>query len=209
MKRAFLPLLVATLTLSACNPIDVLFPKDERLGDEEEYLCVGRVRATLTYQDYQELENAPGRFVPSYIYDITNLDLAGIQALIASGADDTAGTRLIQQTANTSAAVERFKLTKVDRKGALFLGREPALYKVAGRPQPASTILASGCKAQKTNTRLIEVSWVPVKAAPAPEPASEELTDPNAAPPPQEPPPQEPQGDVIELDGLSNTGGVQ
>ena len=113
MKRAVLTLLAAALTLSACNPIDVLFPKDERLGDEEVHLCVGRVRATLTYQDYQELENASGLFVPSYIYDITKLDLEGVQALIASGADETAGTRLIQQTANTSAAVERFKLTKV------------------------------------------------------------------------------------------------
>ena len=197
MRRGLVTLFIAAAGLAACNPLDLVFPKDERLGDEAEEICVGRVRATLTYEAYQELEHARGRFVPSYICDIPKLDLEGVQALIASGADNTMGTRLIQQYNSTKAAVERFKLTKVDRKGALFVGREPALYKVSGRPQPASTILASGCKAQKTNTRLIEVTWVrvgsggAVEANPADSPASEAT------------------GEVINLRDVTNKGGVR
>lgn len=172
----------AAFSLGACS---LLFPEDEREGDEALHICVGRVRAQLTYEDYQQLENAPGRWVPSYTYDITLLDLEEIQALVDGGVDETVGTRLIQQTANTSAAVERFKTMPVDRKGALFLGRKPSLYRVRGEVQPASTILESGCEAQKTDTRLIEVSWTkhtPPPIEPDPKNAGEE----QAEPPPSE-----------------------
>lgn len=159
MRRGVILVTGAALGLSACNPLDIFFPEDPRLGNEPENVCISRVRARMTYAESQELENVSGRFVPSYLYDITKLDLAARQALIASGADETAGTRLIQQTANTSAAVERFKLTAVDEKGALFVGRKPALYKVRGAPQPASNILKNGCARQQANMRLTEVSW--------------------------------------------------
>ena len=169
----------AALSLGACS---LLFPEDKREGDEQVEICVGRVRAQLTYEDYQQLENAPGQWVPSYTYDITLLDLEAIQALVDKGVDETAGTRLIQQTANTSAAVEEFKTMPVDSKGALFVGRSPALYRFRGEPQPASTILESGCKAQMTDTRLIEVSWAkhtspPIKPDPE-EVAGEDQAEP-------------------------------
>jgi len=152
-------LALAAFSLAGCDVYNELFGDDPRLGDEAEDICIGRVRATLTYEQYQELENAAGNWVPAYTYDITLLDLEAIQELIATGADDTVGTRLMQQTNNPGVAVERFKLMKVDRKGALFLGRNPALYRVSGRAQPASTILTSGCNAQRTDTRLIDVTW--------------------------------------------------
>jgi hypothetical protein len=197
MNARFLLLPVTALALAGCNPLDVLFPKDPRLGEEAENICIGRVRAGLTYEAYQELENAPGRFVPSYIYDITRLDLEAVQDLVASGADETAGTRLVQQTANTSAAVERFKQTAVDEKGALFLGEDPALYKVQGKAQPASTILASGCARQLPDMRLIEVTWSRVgdgRSAADSQPAQPAAND---------------TADVITLVGISNRGGVQ
>lgn len=180
--------------LSACNPVDFFFPEDTRIGDEAQDICIGRVRAQMTYDQYQELENAPGRFVPTFTYDITLLDLAAIQDLVASGADETVGTRLIQQTNNTSAAVERFKLMKVDRKGALFLGRKPALYRVRGRTQRANTILASGCELQRTNTRLTEVTWVKAgSTARASEPSDKPDTP----------------SEEIELSDIPNLGGVR
>lgn len=190
MRRAVVPLLVAALGLSACNPLDTLFPKDPRLGKEAVYLCVGRVRADMTYEAYQALENAPGRFVPTYTYDITRLDLEAVQGLLAKGADETAGTRLMRQTNNTGAAVERFKQMSVNEKGALFLGREPALYRVRGRAQPASTILESGCERQEPNMRLVEVTWSR-RAAPPPAP---------------ETPEPEPDADLVDL---PNLGGVR
>jgi hypothetical protein len=197
MNGRLLLLCVATLALAGCNPLDLLFPKDERLGEEAENICIGRVRATLTYEAYQELENAPGRFVPSYIYDITRLDLEAVQALVASGADETAGTRLVQQTANTSAAVERFKQTAVDEKGALFLGQDPALYKLRGKAQPASTILASGCARQQPDMRLIEVTWSRVGGAGSA--AAGEQAEPAANEP----------AEMINLESVSNRGGVR
>lgn len=170
------------LSLGACS---LLFPEDKREGDEAVEICVGRVRAQLTYEDYQQLENAPGRWVPSYTYDITLLGLEDIQALVDSGVDETAGTRLIQQTNNTSAAVERFKKMPVSRKGALFLGRKPSLYRVRGEVQPASTILESGCEAQMRDTRLIEVSWTRYTPPPI-EPQPENTGDEQAGTTPSE-----------------------
>lgn len=175
--RGFI-LALAAFSLGAC---DLLFPKDKRAGDEAVDICIGRVRAQMTYEAYQQLENAQGRFVPSYLYDITLLDLEAIQELIATGADDTAGTRLTRQNNDPSAAVESFKLMRVDEKGALFLGRRPALYKVRGKAQPGSTVLESGCARQLTNMRLVDVSWTrsasaAIPASPprpaAPEPAA-------------------------------------
>ena len=192
MKRTAILLSLAALGLSACNPVDLLFPEDKRLGDEPEEICIGRVRAKLTYQQYQELEYSSARFVPSYTYDITLLDLEAIQGLVAKGADETIGTRLIQQTANTSAAVERFKLMKVDEKGALFLGRQPALYRVRGKAQSASTILANGGKRQMTDTRLTDVSWSRYAPGPAKKPAASD--DP------------QPQGEALDL---TNRGGIR
>ena len=200
MRRGFISILGAALCVSACNPMDVLFPEDPRLGTEAENICVGRVRAKMTYAEYQELETAPGLWVPSFLYDITNLDLEARQALIATGADETAGTRLIQQTSSTSAAVERFKLTVVDEKGALFVGRDPALYKVRGEPQGASTIITSGCARQQANMRLTQVFWSPY----VPEPVSESEEEEGAST--DTPSSELPDAEITDI---SNNGGVE
>ncbi|MEL6486604.1 MAG: hypothetical protein AAFQ13_05600, partial [Pseudomonadota bacterium] len=85
------------------------------------------------------------------------------------GSDQTAGTRLMQQTNRTNAAVERFMAMEVSEKGAFFMGRDPALYRVRGKPQAASDILASGCKRQQKDMRLIGVTWTRIQPRPAPE----------------------------------------
>ncbi|MEL6540189.1 MAG: hypothetical protein AAFQ34_02175 [Pseudomonadota bacterium] len=192
MKLAWFFLPLAALSLTGCEAYEKLFGEDPRLGDEVEEICIGRVRAKLTYEQYQELENAGGRWVPTYTYDISLLNLEAIQDLIAKGADDMAGSRLMQQTNNTKVAIDRFKRMKVDRQGALFLGQRPTLFRVRGATQPASTILASGCQAQLTNTRLIEVSWrrVGAGAAPAPEAPEEAVPE-------------------LDVDDIPNLGGVR
>ncbi|MEO0417584.1 MAG: hypothetical protein AAF249_01880 [Pseudomonadota bacterium] len=192
MKLAWFFLPLAALSLTGCEAYEKLFGEDPRLGDEVEEICIGRVRAKLTYEEYQELENAGGRWVPTYTYDISLLNLEAIQDLIAKGADDMAGSRLMQQTNKTKVAIDRFKRMKVDRQGALFLGQKPTLFRVRGATQPASTILASGCQAQLTNTRLIEVSWrrVGVGAAPAPEAPEEAVPE-------------------LDVDDIPNLGGVR
>ncbi|MEM7700875.1 MAG: hypothetical protein AAF251_02955 [Pseudomonadota bacterium] len=192
MKLAWLFLPFATLSLSGCEAYDKLFGEDPRLGDEIEEICIGRVRAKLTYDQYQELENAGGRWVPTYTYDITLLNLEAIQGLIAKGADDMAGSRLMQQTNNTRVAIDRFKRMKVDRQGALFLGQSPTLYRVRGVTQPANTILASGCQAQLTDTRLLEVTWRRAGAAAAPTPEAPEEAIPE-----------------LDVDTIPNLGGVR
>ena len=167
MMRSLITLPVMGLALSGCS---LIFPDDSREGVEGQEACINRIGPTLTYQDFQQLENASGQWVPTYTYDVTKLDLAAIQALSVPGTDETAGTRLMQQNNSTNAAVLRFLEMEVTEKGAFFLGREPSLYRVRGKPQPASNILASGCKRQKADMRLIAVSWV--KQAPKPEPES-------------------------------------
>ena len=162
---ALWPLLA--MSLSGCS---LLFPEDKRLGVEPEGECIGRVRTSLTYQQSEALRAASGQWVPSFTYDVTKLDFEAIKQLMVPGSDQTAGTRLMQQTNRTNAAVERFMAMEVSEKGAFFMGRDPALYRVRGKPQPASDILASGCARQQEDMRLIAVTWTRLRPPPAPEP---------------------------------------
>ena len=168
---AFLP--IVAMGLSGCS---LLFPEDKRLGDEPEGECVGRVRTSLTYQQSEELRTASGQWVPSFTYDVTKLDFEAIKELMVAGSDQTAGTRLMQQTNRTSAAVERFMAMEVSEKGAFFMGRDPALYRVRGQPQAASDILASGCARQQQDMRLIAVTWTRFRPPPPPE-TDDDATD--------------------------------
>jgi hypothetical protein len=156
MIRATLMVPLLAFAVAGC---DLLFPEDFREGDEAQEVCIGRVQADLTYERYNELQTASGEWIPFYTYDVTKLDFAAIKALSVEGTDETAGTRLMQETNSTSTAVERFKAMEVSEKGAFFLGREPALYRVRGKRQKASDILANGCARQQTNMRLIDLDW--------------------------------------------------
>ena len=135
MIRATLFIPFLAFTVAGC---DLLFPEAPRLGDESQDICIGRVRAGMTYERYNELETATGDWIPSYTYDVTKLDFEAIKALSVEGSDETAGTRLMQETNSTRTAVERCKAMEVSEKGAFFLGREPALYRVRGKRQKAS-----------------------------------------------------------------------
>ncbi|MEO0699457.1 MAG: hypothetical protein AAFY81_07035 [Pseudomonadota bacterium] len=156
MKRQLALMPLIAVSLSGCS---LLFPEDKRLGLEPEDECVGRVRTSLTYQQSEALRAASGQWVPSFTYDVTKLDFEAIKELMVPGSDQTAGTRLMQQTNRTNAAVERFMAMDVSEKGAFFMGRDPALYRVRGKPQAASGILASGCARQRKDMRLIAVTW--------------------------------------------------
>lgn len=165
------------LSLSGCS---LLFPEDKRLGDEPEGECIGRVRTSLTYEQSEELRTASGQWVPSFTYDVTKLDFEAIKELMVPGSDQTAGTRLMQQTNRTNAAVERFMAMEVSEKGAFFMGRDPALYRVRGKPEAASDILASGCKRQQKDMRLIDVSWT--RFQPPPPPETDDASSPSSDP---------------------------
>ena len=166
---------IAAFGLSGCS---LLFPEDPRLGDEDKGACEGRVRTSLTYQESEELRTVTGLWIPTYTYDVTMLDFAAIQALSVPGTDETAGTRLMQETNRTQAAVERFMNMDVSEKGAFFLGREPALYRVQGKAQPASQILASGCTRQQPDMRLFAVSWKQARSRAKIDPDTSDKTDP-------------------------------
>ena len=170
MTNAKLRICILAFALSGCS---LLFPDDPRLGDEAKDECIIRLTKTFTYEQYRELETSDGQWVPTYTYDITKLDFAAVKALVVEGSDETAGTRLMQQTNQTSTAVEQFKEMDVTPQGAFFLGREPALFRVQGPAQPANTILENGCARQQTNMRLIELDW----ARPARKPDTDTDTD--------------------------------
>ena len=174
MIRTAVLLPAIALGLGGCS---LLFPEDPRLGEEPELECMGRVRTSMTYQESEELRNQPGLWVPTYTYDVTKLDLAAIKGLSVPGTDETAGTRLMRQTNRTSTAVARFMTMEVTAKGAFFLGRDPALYRVRGMAQPLEQVLKSGCARQQSNMRLIKVSWERFKLKPAPMPSTKDTAD--------------------------------
>jgi len=151
----------AMIALTGCS---VLFPEDPREGVEADQACINRVRTAMTYQESEELRDTAGRYIPTFTFDITRMGFSDVKKLVQPGSDETAGTRLMQETSDTTAAVERFMAMPVDEKGAFFLGREPALYRVRGTAQSLPELLTSGCARQQADMRLIKVTWERVGA---------------------------------------------
>lgn len=150
----------AFLALVALTGCDILFPEDPRLGAETSEECAARVAGLLgpgtSYDNYTDQSG-----VPIFTFDITKLGLEEIQALMVPGSDDTAGSELMKETNETSTAVARFMASDVDDKGAFFMARDPALYRVKGALQAKDAMVASGCERQGEDMRLIMVDVVP------------------------------------------------
>ena len=95
---------------------------------------------TTSYADFTAEQG-----VPTYTYDITKMGLEQIQVLMVEGSDDTAGARLRAATNEEGTAVAQFMSMTVSDKGAFFMGRDPALFRVRGEAQAKDTMIASGC----------------------------------------------------------------
>jgi hypothetical protein len=161
---------LVALLLPACSLFD---DTDPREGPETLEACAARVAADapgITAQD-------GAMFTPTYTYDITKVSLEDIQALTVAGADETAGSRGMAATNETSTAVARFMAQSVDEKGAFFMGRDPALYRVRGAPVAIDQIVTAGCERQKVGMRLISYTAVPASSQPEQEPEAEEGTE--------------------------------
>lgn len=152
--RTALTLLAASLALGGCS---LIWPEDERVGGEDADDCAARVAKLLgPGSNFRLYQGEAG--VPTFTYDITKLGLEEVQALLRKGGDETAGTRTMNQTNMTSTAVEEFMNREVDEKGAFFLGRDPALYRVRGQRQPVEGMIANGCERQEADMRLIDIA---------------------------------------------------
>ncbi len=153
--------LAAFALLPACSLFD---DTDPREGPETLEACAARVSTDaldITAQD-------GALFTPTYTYDITKVSLEDLQDLTVPGSDETAGSRGMAATNEASTAVAQFMAQSVDEKGAFFMGRDPALYRVRGAPVPLDEIITAGCERQKSGMRLVSYTS---KAAPR----SEEL----------------------------------
>ncbi|KPP93234.1 hypothetical protein [Erythrobacter sp. HL-111] len=161
--RAAVVFLAILPALSACS---LIWPEDKRVGTESAADCAARVSGLLgPGSDFRRYEGEVG--VPTYTYDITKLALDDVQALVGRGGDETAGYRTMNRTNMTDTAVEEFMARDVDEKGAFFLGRDPALYRVRGERQPVSDMIANGCARQQADMRLIDVQAGPAPQDPA------------------------------------------
>ncbi len=156
LNRAALFSLASLAALSGCDLINMGDPREgtEAVGD-----CVKRVTDTLTRSERELFRTREGVWIPTYTYDVTKMDLDEVQELIVVGSDETAGSRGKTSTNKTSTAVERFMQRPVDEKGAFFLGRDPALYRVRGEPAEFGDLITAGCERQKSEMRLISLSW--------------------------------------------------
>ena len=153
--------------LPACDLID---PPDWRIGEEPVSECTQRLAGWDSNLDVAS--GAQQVYVPTFTYDITKMDLESIQALIGEG-DETAGSRTMASTNETSTAIADFKSLPVDDNGAFFLGNDPAMFRVRGGAQPFENIAQAGCERQQANMRLIEIDAAamqtgsPVEAEPS------------------------------------------
>ena len=166
MKRALLALTV-TLALPACSLFD---NSDPREGTEPVEECIARF-ADLKRALGEDTSNAQSQ--PTYTFDVTKLAFDDLQELVAQGADDTLGQRLMRQTNEDSTAVSLFMNENVDENGALFLGRDPALYRVRGPLMWPRDAVDKGCEMQRAGMRLRDVESIKdfiVEPAIAPEP---------------------------------------
>ncbi|MEP0392504.1 MAG: hypothetical protein ABJ205_07365 [Erythrobacter sp.] len=172
----FAIIIASGLFLSGCS---ILFPEDPREGQELNEECPTRVAGllgpTTGFVQYTEEMG-----VATFTFDITKMAFEDMQRLMVDGSDDTAGSRAMAATNEASTAVDVFMQTPVDEKGAFFMGRDPALYRVRGGLQPKSTMIASGCARQQAGMRLIMIDVGPVPPEPGPEPETPETTPDNA-----------------------------
>ncbi len=153
---------IAVLLLPACSLFD---DTDPREGPETLEACAARVS-----KDAPDITAEDGAmFTPTYTYDITKVGLEDLQELTVPGSDETAGSRGMAATNEVSTAVARFMAQSVDEKGAFFMGRDPALYRVRGAPVAFDQIVTAGCERQKVGMRLLSYSATASGSAPDPE----------------------------------------
>jgi len=160
----------AITALAALPGCELLFPEDKRVGAETVEACEQRLAGKA--RDLLAEAEAGDALVPTYTYDITKVSLEDLQALTAAG-DETAGSRERRQTNQASTAVDNFMATPVDEKGAFYMGRDPALYRVRGEAIAAGEIAKAGCERQKPGMRLIDFTASPVPADPEPDASGE------------------------------------
>lgn len=148
---AILPL---ALLLPGCSLFD---NSDPREGTEPIEQCLARFAdLKLALAD----DTSTDQSQPTYTFDVTKLDLDKLQELVEQGTDDTLGQRLMQQTNEDSTAVSLFMNEPVDERGALFLGRDPALYRVRGPLMWPRDAVDNGCEMQRAGMRLREVESI-------------------------------------------------
>ncbi len=154
-------------TLSGCSLFD---DSDPREGAETPEACIAR----LAGESLDETFAPNGELVvPTYTYDITKVGLEDLQELTVPGSDETAGSRGMAATNETSTAVTQFMAQSVDEKGAFFMGRDPALYRVRGEPVALDQVVSAGCERQRTGMRLISFTANPTSTAPGSEDPNE------------------------------------
>ena len=139
MNRAILAL-SATLALPACSLFD---NSDPREGTEPVEECIARF-AELKQSLADDGSTIQSR--PIYTFDVTKLSFDDLQELVAQGADDTIGQRLMQRTNEDSTAVDIFMGEDPGANGILFLGRDPALYRVYGIETWPRDAVDAGCE---------------------------------------------------------------
>lgn len=151
MRRAA----IAIAALPALSGCDLLFPEDTRLGVESVDACLERILSEQRDEEFDILTVDGELVTPTFTYDITKASVEDLRKIIVPGSDETAGTRGMATTNQTSTAVENFMAQPVDEKGAFFFGRDPALYRVRGEPLPLNEAMRAGCERQLAGMRLI------------------------------------------------------
>ena len=167
--------IAALVTLAGC---DILFPEDPRLGIENEAECIARLGDEPREALLDRVGVGTAQVVPTFTFDVTKMSADYLKTLIVPGSDETAGSRGMASTNETSTAVDNFMAQPVDEKGAFFFGRDPSLYRVRGAPVAVDEAVASGCARQLPGMRLISVtaSIVPTEPEPDSEQESEQET---------------------------------
>ncbi|MBD2841919.1 hypothetical protein [Erythrobacter rubeus] len=149
--------IIGLAMLSGCSLFD---SSDPRERDESVEACAKRMAGWDAIAEIGRVDKT-GYFTPTYTFDITKLGLEEMQALTVDGGDETAGSRTMASTNETSTAVDQFMQQPVDEKGAFFLGRDPALFRVRGETLAFDQILTAGCERQQPGKQLIDIALEP------------------------------------------------
>lgn len=145
----------ALLSLTGCH---ILNPEDPRLGEEALEACIARVGDPAVDRNGIQFVSEDQTVLPTFTYDVTKVSPYDLRELIVPGSDETAGSRGMTSTNETSTAVAMFMEQPVDENGAFFFGRDPALYRVRGEAVAFDQAVTAGCERQVAGMRLLSTT---------------------------------------------------
>jgi len=159
MLRPLVTVCLSLGALSGCADIVKLFSEEDwREGDEEIADCIKRVRSGY-HEGVIKLLNSQERRQPTYTFDITKASFGDIKELTIPDQGSEKGSVMVSGFKAPPRKLRMFMNMRVDKKGAFFMGVDPAYYRVLGEPIALADVFVEGCQRQRAGMRFLNFTF--------------------------------------------------